>query len=176
MVKIRRILYFAVVASFLVMILSSCEMGSGYRNDGRQVTSHTQISLTDSVDKPDERDIHISIIEHYANFPGGHNELISWLSNNIHFSKDVKDKYPHGRMVMSFIVEKDGMISDINMEAFFEKGSGRNDKVDRNLKAEMEKEAVRVMKVMPKWEPARQNGQAVRSKCNLLIDIDLQKD
>ena len=41
MVKIRRILYFAVVASFLVMILSSCEMGSGYRNDGKQVTWHS---------------------------------------------------------------------------------------------------------------------------------------
>lgn len=40
MVKIRRLLYLTVVASFVAMMLASCETGSGYRNDGKQVTWH----------------------------------------------------------------------------------------------------------------------------------------
>ena len=87
-------------------------------------------------------------------FPGGDAALISWIKTNIKYPAKAKEKGVTGRVVVivTFIIEIDGSLTDI--------------KVSRNqapeFKAEFEAEAIRLVKVMPAWNPARNTGEVVR--------------
>ena len=85
-------------------------------------------------------------------FPGGDAALISWIKTNIKYPAKAKEKGVTGRVLVTFIVEIDGSLSDI--------------KVSRNtapeFKAEFEAEAIRLVKAMPAWNPARNTGVVVR--------------
>ena len=86
-------------------------------------------------------------------FPGGNEALCDWLSKNIHYPP-VCD-YIQGRVVITFYVEPDGSLSDIE--------------VVRKVDPLLDEEALRVVKAMPKWIPAKQNNQPIRAKYTLPI-------
>ncbi len=92
-------------------------------------------------------------------FPGGDAALISWIKANIKYPAKAKEKGVTGRVVVTFIVEIDGSLSDI--------------KIFRNtapeFKAEFEAEAIRLVKAMPKWKPGEDKGKTVRVKYSLPI-------
>ena len=87
-------------------------------------------------------------------FPGGDAALLPWIKANIKYPAKAKEKGVTGRVVVivTFIIEIDGSLTDI--------------KVSRNqapeFKAEFEAEAIRLVKVMPAWNPARNTGEVVR--------------
>lgn len=99
-------------------------------------------------------------VEQPAEFPGGQAAMMKWLSNNIRYPENAQANGISGRVVVKFVVEKDGSISGASVV----KG------VDRDL----DQEALRVVKRMPKWQPGKNNGQPVRSYFNLPVTFRLQ--
>ena len=111
--------------------------------------------------KPVEEEIFVAV-EQPAEFPGGMAALMKWLSNNIRYPEAAQQNDIHGRVVVKFVVEKDGSIG----AATIVKG------VDKDL----DREALRVVKKMPKWQPGKNNGVSVRSYFNLPVTFKLQNN
>ncbi len=109
--------------------------------------------------KPKEEQI-FTAVEQQAEFPGGTSALMKWLSNNIRYPESAQQNDIQGRVIVKFVVEKDGSIGAVTIL----KG------VDRDL----DREAIRVVKKMPKWQPGKNNGVAVRSYFNLPVNFRLQ--
>ena len=110
-------------------------------------------------EKPKEEEIFVAV-EQQAEFPGGTAAMMKWLSNNIRYPETAQANDVQGRVIVKFVVEKDGSIG----QATILKG------VDKDL----DKEALRVVKKMPKWQPGKNNGVAVRSYFNLPVTFRLQ--
>ena len=102
------------------------------------------------------------VVEQMPQFPGGPEALMQFLSQNVKYPKEAYEKNVQGRVIASFVVEKDGSIT----EAVIRKS------IDPLLDAE----ALRVIGSMPKWEPGMQNGEAVRVKYTVPITFRLQGD
>ncbi|RYF12860.1 MAG: energy transducer TonB [Flavobacteriales bacterium] len=94
-------------------------------------------------------------------YPGGLDKLYKFLSENIKYPKEAKDNKIQGKVLVSFTVLKDGALADI--------------KVERKLGYGTDEEAVRVLKLSPKWEPGYQNGKPVNVKYNIPISFNLAK-
>lgn len=109
--------------------------------------------------KPKEEEIFVAV-EQMAEFPGGQAALMKWLSNNVRYPESAQQNDIQGRVIVKFVVEKDGSIG----KAEILKG------VDRDL----DREALRVVKKMPRWQPGKNNGVAVRSYFNLPVVFRLQ--
>ncbi|SOD20172.1 M56 family metallopeptidase [Pedobacter xixiisoli] len=113
--------------------------------------------------KPDpENQIYSFIsIENPPTYPGGMDKFYKFLSNNIKYPEEAKKLSIQGKVFVSFVVEKDGSLSDI--------------KIDRKVGYGTDEEAVRVLKLSPKWNAGLKNGTAVRVKYNLPIAFTLNQ-
>ena len=100
------------------------------------------------------------VVEQMPSFKGGDQALLDWLHKNIHYPAIAEENGIQGRVVCTFVVERDGSITDI--------------KVVRPIDPSLDKEAVRVLKNMPKWIPGKQNGSSVRVKFTLPVTFKLQ--
>lgn len=101
-------------------------------------------------------DDHLFIDYHEnAQFPGGEQACFQWLSENIKYPEDCLKEKVEGRVIVGFVVEKDGSITDV--------------KTWKSPHPSLSKEAERVVKAMPKWQPARFNGEVIRSRFMLPI-------
>jgi len=102
-------------------------------------------------------------VEQQPSFPGGETALMQYLKNNIQYPAIEKDNGIQGTIALTFIVSKDGTIRDI--------------KVLRTIKdgPNLEKEAVRIVKQMPKWIPGKSYGAPVNVQYNLPISFVLRK-
>ena len=123
------------------------------------VVEAAPVEVTEEVQQEVSQKIH-EVVEQPPQFPGGQSALLSWLSQNIHYPPVAEENGIYGRVVVSFVVESDGSISNVQ--------------VVRGVDPSLDKEAVRVTKAMPKWLPGKQNGQAVRVKYNLPVTFKLQ--
>jgi len=100
------------------------------------------------------------VVEQMPSFPGGQGALMSWLGSNIKYPVVAEENGVQGRVVCTFVVERDGSITDV--------------KVVRGVDPSLDKEAVRVLKQMPHWIPGKQNGSAVRVKYTVPVTFKLQ--
>ena len=100
------------------------------------------------------------VVEQMPSFPGGPSALMQYLSSNIKYPVVAEENGVQGRVVCTFVVEKDGSITDV--------------RVVKSVDPSLDKEAVRVVKSMPKWIPGKQNGSAVRVKYTVPVTFRLQ--
>ena len=100
-------------------------------------------------------------VEQMPSFPGGQAALMSYLNKNIKYPRDAYDNDVQGRVVCSFIVERDGSITDVRFLY------GLDDYPS------LFKEAKRVLEAMPKWNPGKQNGKFVRVKYSVPVIFKL---
>ena len=100
------------------------------------------------------------VVEEMPSFPGGPSALMSYLSSNVKYPVVAQENGVQGRVVVSFVVERDGSITDV--------------KVVRSVDPSLDREATRVVKSMPNWNPGKQNGSAVRVKYNVPVSFKLQ--
>ena len=100
------------------------------------------------------------VVEQMPSFPGGPSALMEWLSNNVKYPVVAQENGVQGRFVVSFVVERDGSITDV--------------KVVRGVDPSLDREASRVVRAMPRWIPGKQNGSAVRVKYNVPVAFRLQ--
>ncbi|MBR6936751.1 MAG: energy transducer TonB [Prevotella sp.] len=99
------------------------------------------------------------VVEHMPEFPGGTAEMMKYLQTNIRYPEAAHKAGTQGRVLVNFVVEADGTISNAN--------------VVRSVSEELDAEAIRVIQNMPKWKPGMQNGQAVRVKYTIPISFRL---
>ena len=112
-------------------------------------------------EKPKEEENKIfEFVEQQASFPGGPAAMNQWLAQNIRYPAAAQENNIQGRVTVQFVVELNGSISNVV--------------VVRGVDPNLDKEAVRVVKSMPKWTPGMQNGRAVRSKFTLPVNFKLQ--
>ena len=95
----------------------------------------------------DEQQI-FQVVEENPEFPGGMKECMKFLSNNIKYPQISQENGVQGRVIVQFVVNADGTIVD--------------PVVVRGVDPYLDKEALRVIKLMPKWKPGKQRGKAVR--------------
>jgi protein TonB len=100
------------------------------------------------------------VVEQMPSFPGGPAALMQFLSSNIKYPVVAEENGIQGRVVCTFVVEKDGSITDV--------------RVVKSVDPSLDKEAMRVVKSMPKWIPGKQNGSAVRVKYTVPVTFRLQ--
>lgn len=103
-----------------------------------------------------------TVVENQPEFQGGMASLGNYLSQNLHYPKAAEKAKAEGRVFVSFIVTKTGEITDVQLL----KGIGYG----------ADEEAIRVVKNMPRWQPATQSGQAVNVRYNLPINFTLEDD
>ncbi len=100
------------------------------------------------------------VVEEMPQFPGGSSALFEYLSKNIKYPVVAEENGVQGRVVVTFVVERDGSITDV--------------KVVKSVDPSLDKEAQRVVKSMPHWIPGKQNGSAVRVKYTVPVTFRLQ--
>ncbi|NCC09493.1 MAG: energy transducer TonB [Bacteroidia bacterium] len=107
----------------------------------------------------DEDVIHVAV-EHMPEFSGGYAALLKYLNTHIRYPVASQERGAQGRVIVQFVVDKDGSISDLT--------------VVRGVDPDLDKEAIRVVQSMPKWQPGIQNGKKVRVKYTLPVMFRLQ--
>jgi len=110
--------------------------------------------------KPEVETKIFEVVEQMPQFPGGDAALMKFLSENVKYPVVAQENGVQGRVVISFVVERDGSITDV--------------KVARSVDPSLDREAARVVKSMPNWIPGKQNGSAVRVKYNVPVSFRLQ--
>ena len=100
------------------------------------------------------------VVEQMPQFPGGTGKLFEYLAKNVRYPKEAEDICAQGRVIATFVVEKDGSVS--------------NAKVVRSIDPVLDAEALRVINGMPNWNPGMQNGEPVRVKYTVPISFRLQ--
>ncbi len=103
----------------------------------------------------DDDDRIYEMVEENAQFPGGDAECFKWLSEHIKYPSICAEQGVQGRVIVNFVVNRDGSIVDV--------------KTVRSPDPNLTKEAERVVKLMPKWKPARQGNKTVRSRFTLPV-------
>lgn len=117
-------------------------------------------NLANKVEEDEIEDPQIYVrVEKKAAFPGGQAELNKYLSKAINYPEDASDNGIQGRVIVSFVVNTNGSIVDVE--------------VLRGVHPALDKEAMRVVKAMPAWTPASNQGKKVRSKFTLPINFKL---
>ena len=122
------------------------------------------LALADNVnaqkDNTDSFDNEIFVVvEQSAQFPGGLDAMSDFIQKNLKYPKKAKKHGTQGMVFVSFVIEKDERLSNI--------------KVVRDIGDGCGKAAVKMVKKMPKWEPAKQRGKAVRQQFNLPLNFQL---
>ncbi len=99
------------------------------------------------------------VVEQMPSFPGGISGLMTYLNQNTRYPAVAQENCVQGRVVVSFVVGKDGHISDVT--------------VLRSVDPSLDKEAVRVIRNMPRWTPGKQGGEPVKVRYNVPVSFRL---
>ncbi|MFA6086199.1 energy transducer TonB [Mucilaginibacter sp.] len=92
-------------------------------------------------------------------FPGGQANLLKFIDDNLKYPVEARKKKTEGRVIITFVVETDGTLTDI--------------RVVRSLSVDTDAEAIRIIKLSPKWKPGNQHGQLVRVQYAMPIKFSL---
>lgn len=143
-------------ALLLLFAVQSCQ------DNGRETSPDPAPEAAESFDITDLDDVIFTVVEDHPVFPGGEEARIRFLQENLRYPKKARDAGDQGTVFVSFVIRKDGRIANVA--------------VLRGVSPELDAEAVRVVKEMPAWTPARQRGEAVNVQFNMPIRFVLQND
>lgn len=149
-----------VLPAFALLVAGniSCSQGTSEKQDAKEETV-----APDSVAAPTDgvaKDEVFMVAEQMPEFPGGMKEMLKFLQENVKYPENAMKNNVQGRVIVQFVVEKDGTPTEF--------------KVLRSVDPDLDAEALRVMKAMPKWKPGMQKGQVVRVKFTVPVSFKLQ--
>ena len=124
-------------------------------NDLNKIAIKEEVIAAPKVE--DEQPVSIAMVEQKPEFPGGEAAMYKWLSENIVYPSAASEEGVQGRVVVEFVVGKDGSITNV--------------RIVRPRHPALDKEALRVVKAMPKWMPGRNNGQPVKVTYTLTFKL-----
>lgn len=157
---------------FANSLLTACTNKQEQQNDQTEATATTTAETATpsnpptvmeekvTANEPTNTDKVFDTMDIQPKYPGGDKVLYRFLSNNIQYPVEAQEKNIQGSVVCQFVIEKNGSISDV--------------KVVRSVHPLLDKEAVRVIKLMPKWTPGKQDGEVQRARYTLPISFKLQ--
>ena len=124
-------------------------------------TAVDEVVVEKKEEKPKEvkEEIH-TLVEQMPQFPGGDAALMKYLSSHINYPPMAAENNVQGKVILQFVVEKDGRVGEV--------------KIARSVDKDLDKEAIRVVKSLPKFTPGRQNGYPVRVWYTLPVNFKLQ--
>lgn len=128
-------------------------------DEGGEVLKAKEVIATEPVKPKEEENKVFEVVEQMPSFPGGNAALMNYLGQNIKYPVIAEENGIQGRVIVQFVVGKDGHISDV--------------RVAKSVDPSLDKEAVRVVKGMPRWIPGKQNGQAVTVRYTLPVTFRL---
>ena len=142
----------------ILHLVLTCFMGVTAQTSKTAQNNGLPVSLPstnkgDTITEREFTDKVYDVVDEHPHFPGGNGALLDWLSKNIHYTSGCASI--QGRVVVSFFVEPDGSLSDIELV--------------RKVAPELDEEVLRVVKAMPKWIPASQNNKPIRAKYTMPI-------
>ncbi len=108
---------------------------------------------------PDNNPLKFRLVEDLPQYPGGAVELMKWLTKNLRYPKLAQVRKTEGKVIAHFYVEKDGSITGL--------------KIVQSLSRECDKEVLRILGMMPNWQPGVQNGRPCRTKVSIPIVFKL---
>jgi protein TonB len=111
------------------------------------------------VEEPEEEEQIFQVVENQPEFPGGMAELMKFLQKNMKYPSICQEQGIQGRVIVQFVVNTDGSIVDAQ--------------VVKPVNPYLDKEALRVVSIMPKWSPGKQRGKAVRVRFTLPVTFRL---
>ena len=116
---------------------------------------------SEPLDKPQpvNRNRVYDVVEQMPSFPGGNSGLMTYLNQHTHYPAEAQENGVQGRVVVSFVVEKNGQINDVT--------------VMRHVDPSLDKEAIRVVRNMPRWTPGKQGGEPVRVRFTVPVSFRL---
>ncbi|WP_304296369.1 M56 family metallopeptidase [Porphyromonas gulae] len=149
-----------------LMLLSGKWLWAGNAvSEVREVVAAVASDPTPLSDAPDislqqDEDPVYSEVDTPPSFPGGMSKLMHFLSKNLKYPEQSAKNGIEGKVIVSFIVEKDGRLTNI--------------RVEKSVAPELDAEAVRVISVMPKWNPGKQKGKTVRTSVTQPVRFRVQ--
>ena len=129
-------------------------------DESGEVLKAKEVIATEPVKPKEEENKVFDVVEQMPSYPGGMNALMQYLSSNIKYPVIAEENGIQGRVICTFVVERDGSITDV--------------RIAKSVDPSLDKEAMRVVSKMPKWIPGKQNGSAVRVKYTLPVTFRLQ--
>ena len=137
----------------------------GMASDGVGAPSVTHpdkkvVAVAEVPNVKEEQQAIFTVVEEMPQFPGGMGEAMRFLAQNIKYPKAAQQAKIEGRVIVQFVVGKDGSVSDIQ--------------IMRSVSPDLDAEAIRVVGMMPKWIPGKQRGKAVTVKYTMPIMFRLQ--
>ena len=139
---------------------SKVEESTIQASDDTQAAVEVKYTPVEVEEEEVEEEQIFQIVEEAASFPGGIGECMKWLGKNIKYPTISQENGVQGRVIVQFVVNRDGTIVDA--------------KVVRGVDPYLDKEALRVVNMMPKWTPGKQRGKAVRCQFTLPVQFRLQ--
>lgn len=124
----------------------------------KSLEGHDSETRESKLAKPDDKVY--DVVEQMPSFPGGPAALLQYLNNNIRYPKVAEANGIQGRVIVQFVVEKDGSISGV--------------KIMKSAEPSLDHEAERIVRSMPKWNPGKSNGSPVRVKYFVPVVFRLQ--
>ncbi len=128
--------------------------GSG--NGGDSKTSDDTTLQPVAVDN-DDNPLNFRVVEQLPEFPGGMSAFVKWLTDNLRYPAAARDRNVHGRVVVTFIINRDGSTSDV--------------KVAKSVDPLLDREALRVARMMPRWKPGVANNKPCRTMFAIPIEF-----
>lgn len=160
-------LYLNDIKNDTTIMLGNHEFYAVKNNDERNSLSvkidgkNFEIDFAGGIMKDDSK-IYAEAVEEAPEFPGGTTALFDFINKNVKYPKSARDKGIEGRVFVQFVVEKDGSLSSFT--------------VLRGVSDELDAEAIRVLKVMPKWKPGMNDGKPVRVQFVMPFNFKLSDD
>ncbi len=142
-----------------IVLLSSVDMAAVNANCLEVIATVEQDSVAIESSQEVDDDTIVVKPDQMPEFPGGLTALLKYLRSEISYPKKAADKRIQGRVIVEFVVDRDGKVGEC--------------KVLRRVHSLLDREAVRVIKSMPRWKPGIQKGKAVRVKYTLPINFQL---
>ena len=144
-------------------VIGYASNGEGTVLDAKSAKKVVQITEIPTPDEPKGGDDEVifQVVEEMPSFPGGMRECMMFLARNMKYPVKAQEARIEGRVIVQFVVDRDGSITDT--------------KVVRSVSPELDAEALRVMGLMPKWNPGKQRGKAVAVKYTMPIQFRLQE-
>jgi bla regulator protein blaR1 len=143
---------------FSVPIAFTLDKGDKTADAGQQVDPPPVVEQL----PPNSTNSVFASVEQLPQFPGGIQAFGKFLASNIRYPKDAREKGIQGRVIIAFVVEKDGSLSGY--------------KIVRSVNPDIDAEALRVLEMSPKWSPGTQKGEAVRVQYSVPISFKLADD
>lgn len=130
--------------------------GEQASNDGKEERAQ---ALLPAATNKDGNPLNFRVVEDLPQFPGGAVELMKWLTKNLRYPSAAQRQKVQGKVVVQFIINNDGTMANLE--------------VVKSLNADCDREALRVMRMMPKWKPGVQDGKPCRTKVCIPIVFKL---